>query len=494
LLCEIVCDTLAWDRAIISLQDDETMISRLVAFQGYPPEVAEQITSLLPTLFGDKRGKLEEYQVSHSYRISDPLFTLLLDEGKWGAEPWQSPYLLLVPLEAGGRILGTLLPAGLQDQKLPTRRRIEHLELFAAQAAIAIESIRLAKLAHMWADAVRHSGDAIVITDIDGKILNINPAFEALTGYCLAEAIGQTPRILKSNLTAPSTYDEMWHTILAGKSWRGEVINRRKDGSIYDADLTIAPILDTEEEIIGFIGSQRDISRFKELDRLKTKFVSNVSHELRTPLTNIKLYQRYLRKNRRPELHDHFFDTLDRETNRLGQIIKNLLDLSRLEASTTTLKTVLLDLNSVVKEIVAQYRAQAKENDLTLICELADKPSWVMANQAQIIQAIVNLLTNALSYTPAGGSIHVATHSTASEVAVSIRDTGCGISQEEMEQIFDRFYRGEASRKMETSGTGLGLAIVKQIVDLHRGRLQVESEVGHGSTFTLSLPAQNADS
>lgn len=491
LLCEVVCDTLAWDRAVVSLRDDETMTSRVVAFQGYPPDIAEQLASLSPMPFGDNRWRLKEYCISHSYNIPDPFFTLKLNEEKWLAEAWQAPYLLLVPLEAGGRILGTLSPASMQGQNHPTRQQIEHLELFATQAAIAIESIRLTKLVRMWADAVRHSGDAIVITDIEGKILSVNPAFEALTGYHPANAVGQTPRILKSNLTTPSLYDEMWDTILTGKIWRGEVINRRKDGSVYDADLTIAPILDREEQIIGFIGSQRDISRLKELDRLKTQFVSNVSHELRTPLTNIRLYQRYLRENRRPELHDRFFDILDRETNRLGQIIENLLDLSRLEASTTTLKTVPFDLNRLVEEIATQYRVQAKEGGLTLTYELTDTSLQVMADQTQIAQAITNLLMNSLSYTPAGGGIHIVTHSTDDEAAVSIRDTGYGIAQEEIEQVFDRFFRGEASRKAEAAGTGLGLAIVKQIVDLHRGRLQVESKVGQGSTFTLSLPVQS---
>lgn len=491
LLCEVVCDTLAWDRAVVSLRDDETRTSHVVAFQGYPPDIAEQLVSLLSMPSDDKPWRLKEYHISHSYNIPDPIFTLKLNEKKWLAESWQAPYLLLVPLEAGGRILGTLSPAGLQGQTHPTRQQIEHLELFATQAAIAIESIRLTKLVRKWADAVRYSGDAIVITDIEGKILSLNPAFEALTGYHLTKVAGQTPRILKSNLTPSSIYDEMWNTILTGKIWRGEVINRRRDGSIYDADLTIAPILDTEEQIIGFVGSQRDISRLKELDRLKTRFVSNVSHELRTPLTNIRLYQRYLRENRRPELHDRFFDIMDRETNRLGQIIENLLDLSWLEASTTTLKMVPFDLNRLVEEITTQYHVQAKEGGLTLTYELTDNSLQVMADQAQITQAITNLLMNSLSYTPAGGSIHIVTYSTDNEAVVSIRDTGYGIAQEEIEQIFDRFFRGEASRKAEAAGTGLGLAIVKQIVDLHRGRLQVDSKVGQGSTFTLSLPIQN---
>jgi PAS domain S-box-containing protein len=491
LLCEITCSTLGWQKAVVLLRNYETMTSRPVAQTGYHGEAAEQLMSLPPIPFKDVPPPQQDLYTSHSYYIPDISSHPEAHQQEWFLPPLESdrvPYFLVIPLEAGGRVLGNLLPTGWEDGKLPTRRQIEHLELLAAQAAIAIESIRLSKLAQMWADAVQHSGDAIIITDIDGRILSANRAFETLTGYQPREAIGQTPRILKSRLTPSAVYEEMWATILARNIWRGEVINRRRDGSIYDADLTIAPILDTRGDIIGFVGSQRDISRIKELDRLKTQFVSNVSHELRTPLTNIKLYQRYLRENRRPDLHDQFFNILERETNRLGQIVEEVLDLSQLESGIMPPRRESFDLNELVEEIVAEYYARAREKELNLTLEQANKVLPVAADRGQLAQALANLVINALNYTPAGGSISVTTYATESTAAVDIRDTGHGIAPEEQGQIFDRFFRGKLSRRTDIPGTGLGLAIVKQIVELHGGMIRVKSEVGEGSTFTIMLP------
>ncbi len=492
LLCSTVCDELGWKRAIVSLCDYDRMTSRVVARVGYPPGGVEEQMSLLLAPCDDSPWMQEEFQVSYSYYVPDA--STMLGRGQMrsitesrGEE--RPPDLLVVPLEAGGRMLGMLSPAEREGERPPSRQQIEHLELFAAQAAIAIEGIRLSKSVRMWADAVRHSGDAILITDLEGRILSVNPALEELSGYRQEELVGQNTRILNSGLTPPDVFTEMWNTVLGGGIWRGEVINRRKDGSIYDADLTAAPILDEGGEIIGLIGSQRDITRIRELDRLKTQFVSNVSHELRTPLTNIKLYQRYLRERRRPDLQDRFFDILDRETNRLMQMIESLLDLSRLEAGTMPFDSEPLDLNELIGKVVADYGVQAKERGLTLAFVPATRLPRTMAGRNQIIQAITNLLTNALNYTPSGGRVRVTTDSAEAGVLVRVRDTGYGIAPEEMDQIFERFYRGEAARKAEVPGTGLGLAIVKQILDLHGGSIQIESEVGEGTTVTITLPA-----
>jgi PAS domain S-box-containing protein len=266
LLCETVRNALGWNQAIVSLRDVDSMNLHLAAQVGCSPEAVEKRTSILFSLSGDDTWMRDEFRVGHSYYIPDASAMM---ERQSGQERHKSQGaaeltdLLIIPLEAGGRSLGVLLPVEHEDGQSPTRERIEHLELFAAQAAIAVEAIRLSKSVRMWADAVRHSGDAIVITDLEGMILSVNPAFEDLSGYRQEEVIGQNTRILNSGLTPTEAFAEMWDTVLSGGIWRGEVINQRKDGSVYDADLTAAPILDEEGEIIGLIGSHRDITRIK---------------------------------------------------------------------------------------------------------------------------------------------------------------------------------------------------------------------------------------
>jgi PAS domain S-box-containing protein len=487
LLCDVVTHALHWNSVVVALQDALSMAWYPVAQVGY----ARPQISLLPTPYGYAPWMQEQFRVSHSYyvpdistaRFNDTLSPALVQAAE------ELPYLLAIPLEAGGQTLGMLLPSGRADHSSPTPQDIERLELFASQAAIAIESIRLSRSVRMWANAVRHSGDAIYIADIEGQIINMNPAFEALTGYQREEIVGKNMSVLNSGLTPAAIYEDMWETVLGSNPWRGEVIHQRADGSVYDADLTVAPILDKEGRIVRLVGSQRDISRIKELDRLKTQFVSNVSHELRTPLTNIKLYQGYLRNGRRPDLQQRFFDILDRETNRLIQIIEGLLDLSLLDAGRLPLHPISLNWNDLIGDIVENYRDQAKEHGLTLTFQRTEELLYVFADRVQISQVLTNLLANALAYTPPGGQIKVATHATDGMAVVTIQDTGYGIAPDETEQIFDRFFRGQAARRSRSAGTGLGLSIVKQLLELHDGTVEVASTIDEGSTFTVSLPA-----
>jgi PAS domain S-box-containing protein len=492
LLCKTTHDALGWQQVLVWLQDQQTMAAQPVAQVGYRPEIAEQLVSLVSTLTEDAPWMRTEFRQSHSYYVPD-VGAILALAGREGVRcienPGQAPDLLVVPLEAGGRLLGALLPSNREIGQRPTGQQIEHLELFAAQAAIAIESLRLSKSVQMWADAVRHSGDAIFITDMEGKILSANPAFEALTGYELAEATGQMAPILESSLASPELHAELWSTIQNGASWRGEVIDLRKNGCAYDADLTVAPILGLGGEIIGFVGSERDITPIKELDRLKSQFVSNVSHELRTPLTNIKLYQRYLHEGRRPNMRDHFFAILDQETQRLELIIESLLDFSRLETGSRPFRSELLDLNELVGRVVAERQPVAESQGITLVFEPCPELPEVMADPQRMGLVFNNLVTNALNYTSTNGKVWITTRAGERTVQVNVRDTGCGIAPEEMGHIFDKFYRGQASVARGVAGAGLGLSIVRQILDLHRGTIEVKSQVGEGTEFTITLPA-----
>jgi signal transduction histidine kinase len=236
--------------------------------------------------------------------------------------------------------------------------------------------------------------------------------------------------------------------------------------------------------------------RAQAADRLKTQFVSDVSHELRTPLSNIRLYLDLLRKGQEDRFDD-YMRTLDRETNRLVNLIEDLLAISRLDAGTATPHPQNLNLNVLARGLVEDRRRLFRDRDLTLGLSLqSDLPS-VVVDEQMISQVIANLMTNALNYTPSGGSVTLITRKVEKEdqawVTLSVRDTGLGVPEHEREKIFERFFRGETSRKLGTPGTGLGLSICKEILLRHQGDITLDSEVQKGSTFTIWLPISAAE-
>lgn len=358
----------------------------------------------------------------------------------------------------------------------------------ALEAALRAERDRLHAI-------LTNIGDAVLVTDSRGVIQYVNPAWEQLNGYSADEAVGQSPRLIRSGRHPQEFYTDLWRTIRSGQTWTGEVVNRRKDGSVYDAALTITPIKDEAGTIVSFVGVQHDISTLKELDRMKSQFVSDVSHELRTPLTNIRLYLDLLRAVREPTKTTQYLETMDRESTRLAYLIDDLLSLSRLDAGTVSINLRPVDINALLAALVEDRRVLAATRGLTLRLDCDPSLPPVVGDDRLLTQVFTNLLTNALNYTLSGGTVTLRTRLETGDgacVAAEVEDTGLGISLEEQTQIFRRFFRGRASRETGAAGTGLGLAICKEIIDLHGGRIDVASEgiPGRGSRFTVRLPCQ----
>jgi PAS domain S-box-containing protein len=336
-------------------------------------------------------------------------------------------------------------------------------------------------------------GEGVVFTDRAGMIEYINPALERLTGFTAQELVGQNPRLWQSGQTPPAIYRQLWDTISRGETWQGEMVNRRQDGRLYEASLTAAPLTNPDQQIVGFVGVQRDITRQKQLDRLKDKFVSNVSHELRTPLTNILLNLNLL-DHGKPEKRDRYLATLHREAERLRQMIEDLLDISRLDRERGPVELASIDLHQFLGPLVADQATLAVERGLTLeFLPTAESP-LALAEVSMLTQVVSNLITNALNYTPAGGHVTVQTHhqrAVAQDwLTLTVRDTGPGIAAHELPHVFERFYRGEVGRKAKAPGTGLGLAISKEIIEKLGGRITVESQPvteGRGTAFTVWL-------
>jgi PAS domain S-box-containing protein len=330
------------------------------------------------------------------------------------------------------------------------------------------------------------AGEGILVTDLDWTIRYVNPALERITGYPAFEVIGQTPRLWQSGLTPDAVHEDISAALQWGRIWQGEIINRRKDGTLYDASLTITPLRDSAGQPIGIVIIHRDISRLKELDRLKSKFVSDVSHELRTPVTNLNLYLNLLERGKL-EKRGEYLAILHQQAARLAQLIEDILDLSQMEVGAAQALLEPLDLNALAAPVIIAQRPSAEAKGLALnFVPQADLPG-VRGAASQLMRVMTNLVANAINYTRTG-HITVTTRAENDRVLVHIQDTGPGIDPEDLPHLFDRFYRGRHAVQANVPGTGLGLAIVKEIVEAHHGHVVVESQQGIGSIFIVSLP------
>jgi PAS domain S-box-containing protein len=393
------------------------------------------------------------------------------------------------------------------------------LMLLAHQLAIALERARLFESVTDYANSLEAkvqvrtreirteqertqaileaTGESLIVFDENGAIRQVNRAFEAQHGYKTEEVIGKSAaEILGVDLPSQVTRSQ---TALGGPTgnagiWRGEVNITRCDGTRYDAAASLSPVADGAGRKIGIVASLRDITHLTELDRMKNEFVANVSHELRTPLVNIRLYL-HLLENGLESRRDQYLTVLNRETDRLHNLIEDLLLLSRLDLRKIEPDLRPVDVNRVVRHLVEDRVAMADGRGLTLEYTLDSGKPVTLADERMLSHALMNLLANAMSYTPPGGQIRVSTQleqsPSSSAIVISVADTGEGVPENEQPKVFDRFFRGAAARSTGSAGTGLGLSIVKEVMERHQGSVTLDSEPGQGATFTLRLPVRD---
>ncbi len=354
--------------------------------------------------------------------------------------------------------------------------------------------------------AMEQSGNTIVITDTAGKIEYTNPKFESLTGYSRAEALGGNPRILKSGEHDAEYYKNLWDTISAGKVWRGEFHNRRKDGTLFWELATIAPVLNAEGVITNYVAVKEDISAIKqaqeslllsrdqaqEASRLKSQLLSKVSHELRTPLGSILGYAELLQIGAFGLLDEEQKDAAAQivdSTHYLDRMINELLDQAQIEARTVILRIGSFSPASLLQKVEANMSVLARNKGLDFSVRLAlDVPEILAGDEHRLQQILINLAGNAIKYTR-NGQVNIRIYRPdPAHWAIKVSDTGAGIPKEAQSYIFEPFRQVDNSITRENHGTGLGLSITKQLVELMEGKITVQSEVDLGSAFTVILP------
>lgn len=248
---------------------------------------------------------------------------------------------------------------------------------------------------------------------------------------------------------------------------------------------------DSKDRQIGVIVVLNDVTRLRRLENIRREFVANVSHEIKTPITAIKGFVETLIDGaaQNPEDSVRFLNIIETHVNRLEAILDDLLSLSRVEQGAEKQDLELVD--SRLQEIITTAieicgdRAEAGKIGIEVSCP---EQIWAEVNPPLLEQAVVNLLDNAIKYSPEGSVIRVHVSKDDSEIRIAVQDQGCGIAKKHVPRVFERFYRMDKVRSRQLGGTGLGLAIVKHIAEVHAGRVSVESTPGKGSTFTIHLP------
>lgn len=238
--------------------------------------------------------------------------------------------------------------------------------------------------------------------------------------------------------------------------------------------------------------AQREAALKSRLEQVMAQFVSNISHELRTPITCIKGYVETLLEGAmsEPDTAKRFLGIIHEETERLDRLIRDLLDLSMMESSRTHMNRLRTDLGQLTKDAVNFLRDYAEKKQITLTDQVAENLPQVQGDEDRLEQVLINIIDNAIKYTPDGGKVLVSCVEDDGFVKVSVADTGPGILPEDLERVFERFYRVDSDRSTKTGGRGLGLAIAKHIVEAHAGALWAESQAGEGSTFYFTIPVE----
>lgn len=335
------------------------------------------------------------------------------------------------------------------------------------------------------------------ITDTEGRMIYVNPAFLKVSGYTKEELIGENPRIFGSKKQLKKFWSEMWTTIKSGKVWIGDVENRKKNGEPFHTQLLISPILDSEQNVTGYFGVHRDLSEKKTLEKqlIHTQkmesigtLAAGIAHEVGNPLASISALVQVAQRFTTDDLVKEKLELVKNQVNRISKIIRDLVDFSR----PSNFEFQFTDINKNLTEAVEITKVGVKAKDVVYELNLNKNIPHLPLVADQIQQVFVNILLNAtdaiLESQKKEKKIVVKSHMNENgEVIITFSDNGIGIAEENIPKIFEPFF----TTKKEGKGTGLGLWVSYGIIKSFQGEIKVSSIYGQSTTFTISLPVQN---
>ncbi|MBR0566388.1 PAS domain S-box protein [Azoarcus sp. L1K30] len=367
--------------------------------------------------------------------------------------------------------------------------------------------------------AVEQSPEAIVITDLDGRVEYVNSAFSAHSGYQQADMQGKSASALGREYTAPEVFDGLWDSLRAGQIWNGEFVNQRADGSTYVVSAKVVPIRQMDGRISNYLSIQEDItekkrlaaeldqyrrdlevlvaSRTRELsaataraeaaNRAKSDFLANMSHEIRTPMNAVIGLIHLLREDRPAPHQVERLSRIDNAANHLLRIINNILDLSKVESGQLQLEDVAFKLSGVFEHVMSLVAEQARSKRIRLYADPALTDLQLRGDELRLRQALLNYVSNAVKFTDYGSVVIraevVEDRGNALLLRFEVRDTGVGVPADTLPRLFEAFEQVDASTSRRYGGSGLGLAITRSLAQLMGGEAGADSEPGRGSAF-----------
>ncbi len=451
------------------------------------------------------------------------LVNAVQEDGRWEI-PEQSALLycsvLAVPLIMGEDVLGALLlfhrtPAYFKQNQ------ISLIEATARQMGIALNN---AELFNLIRDQSEHLGsmlreqqieasrsraileavaDGVLVTDAQGRVTLFNVSAERILELPIDQVQGE-PLERFSSLFGKDAWEWMqtiqsWSQAPAGFEHVETYADQLDLDNGRVLAVHLAPVF-WRQDFLGTVSIFRDITHEVQVDRLKSEFVANVSHELRTPMTSIKGYVEIMLMGAAGELtpqQTHFLQIVKSNTERLGVLVNDLLDISRIEAGRISLSQQALDISEIAQEVIndLQRRSLEEKRPISFCLEVQPGLPFAQGDKERVRQVVNSLISNGYNYTPDEGCVTVTVCKNGNEIQVGVRDNGIGIAPEVHARIFERFYRGEDPMVLATAGTGLGLAIARALVEMHHGRIWFESsgKRGEGSLFSFTLPVYQSE-
>jgi len=325
--------------------------------------------------------------------------------------------------------------------------------------------------------------DGIVVTDEAGRVALFNKASEGMFDRRASETLGKPIEELDLH---PELAKMVLETLKTRRLVRRDL--RLPGPSEVALSACCSPVKDQSSSVKGAVVVLHDLTEIRKHEKAQKEFVANVSHELRTPITAVRVTAEALLSGAKddPKLLDRFLVTLVKESERLSQLIDELLEIAKREAGRKEVERREVALPELAERALSLCRSEAVRNQIDVTVDVPDLV--IYGDDRQIEQVLANLLDNAIKYTPRGGKVMVRAEEDDTSVSISVSDTGIGIHHGEVQRIFERFYRVDKARSRQLGGTGLGLSIVKEIVEEHGGTVAVETKLGEGSTFTVTLP------
>jgi PAS domain S-box-containing protein len=392
-----------------------------------------------------------------------------------------------LPLMAGDTVVGVLL-VGSENDKTLDAGTLDTLRIIAGEMALGVSNARLFSRVRSDQEqleaVITSSSDVVFSLDRQGRVTLANEAAQQAFGFDVKDAIGQPLSQATTNVALNSAVEQAVR--LETRERIGFEVPLADESILF---CNLSPITDQDEQVMGWVAVMQDITRFKEAERMRSDMILTASHDLRNPvnLTLGALDMLGKAAETWEPIQRELFELAVIGARRVEALIADLLDLERVERR-VGLRLRECDLSEIARTVVTELRMQAQSKQQTLEDHLPAELPPVWGDSQRLYQVISNLVSNAIKYTLPAGRITLNLHREDDHILLEVSDTGVGIPKEAQARVFERFYRVAGSASIDATGTGLGLALVKTIVEQHGGQVWVTSQVGHGSTFSVSLP------